>query len=83
MKLENYLPKAKKVLQRKPDLFKTLTPRQEKCLRMRLGLGQTEAAYSYTDIGNHYAVSREQARNIIADAIVHLGLNILADESDE
>ncbi len=82
MNIKEYLQKAEKIYHRKPSLFKTLSPQQEKALRMRLGLGKTGIKCSYKDIGHHFAVSGQQARNIVTDALVHLGLNSLTDEED-
>lgn len=53
------------------DLFKGLTPREEKVVRMRFGIGETET-YTLEEIGKEMGVTRERIRQIEAKAVLKL-----------
>ena len=65
--------------------LKGLTPREERVLRMRFGLGD-EIVYTLEDVGRHFGISRERVRQLEARALSKLrkqvgsdGRNPLAD----
>ncbi len=53
------------------DLFTGLTPREEKVIRMRFGIGETEV-YTLEEIGKEMGVTRERIRQIEAKAVLKL-----------
>lgn len=53
------------------DLFNGLTPREEKVIRMRFGIGETET-YTLEEIGREMGVTRERIRQIEAKAVLKL-----------
>ncbi len=53
------------------DLFSGLTPREEKVIRMRFGIGETEV-YTLEEIGKEMGVTRERIRQIEAKAVLKL-----------
>jgi len=53
------------------DLFNGLTPREEKVIRMRFGIGETET-YTLEEIGKEMGVTRERIRQIEAKAVLKL-----------
>jgi len=53
------------------NLFSNLTPREEKVIRMRFGIGENED-YTLEDIGKDIGVTRERIRQIEAKAVMKL-----------
>ena len=53
------------------NLFSGLTPREEKVIRMRFGIGETEH-YTLEEIGKDMGVTRERIRQIEAKAVLKL-----------
>ncbi len=53
------------------ELFAGLTPREEKVIRMRFGIGETED-YTLEEIGKEMGVTRERIRQIEAKAVIKL-----------
>ena len=53
------------------DLFYGLTPREEKVIRMRFGIGEQET-YTLEEIGKKMGVTRERIRQIEAKAVIKL-----------
>ena len=53
------------------DLFSGLTPREEKVIRMRFGIGESET-YTLEEIGKEMGVTRERIRQIEAKAVMKL-----------
>jgi len=53
------------------DLFSGLTPREEKVIRMRFGIGEQET-YTLEEIGKEMGVTRERIRQIEAKAVMKL-----------
>ena len=53
------------------DLLRTLTPREQKILRMRFGIGQ-ESQSTLEEVGQVFAVTRERIRQIEAKALKKL-----------
>jgi RNA polymerase primary sigma factor len=51
------------------DVLKDLTPREEKVIKMRFGLGPDGAEHTLEEIGRHFAVTRERVRQIEAKAL--------------
>jgi internalin A len=47
----------------------TLTPREEKVIRMRFGIGPTGLIYTLEEVGQHFAVTRERIRQIEVKAL--------------
>ena len=45
------------------DLLKTLSPREEKIIRMRFGIGERES-YTLEEVGNKFGVTKERIRQI-------------------
>lgn len=56
------------------DVLSTLTPREEKVIRMRYGIGE-QAAYSLEEIGSQFSLTRERIRQIEIKALKKLRLN--------
>lgn len=52
-------------------LFANLTPREEKVIRMRFGIGETED-YTLEEIGKDFGVTRERIRQIEARAVLKM-----------
>ena len=50
------------------EVLSTLSPREEKILRMRFGIG-TDTDYTLEEVGAHFNVTRERVRQIEAKAI--------------
>jgi len=53
------------------DLFSGLTPREEKVIRMRFGIGESES-YTLEEVGKEMGVTRERIRQIEAKAVMKL-----------
>ena len=53
------------------QLLKTLTPREEKILRMRFGIGE-KSEHTLEEVGHDFAVTRERIRQIEARALGRL-----------
>ena len=53
------------------ELFHGLTPREEKVIRMRFGIGETET-FTLDEIGKEFGVTRERIRQIEAKAVIKL-----------
>ena len=51
------------------EVLKTLTPREEKVIKMRFGLGKTAREHTLEEVGQHFAVTRERIRQIEAKAL--------------
>ena len=51
------------------EVLATLTPREEKVIKMRFGLGNTESEHTLEEVGQHFAVTRERIRQIEAKAL--------------
>lgn len=47
----------------------TLTPREEKVIRMRFGLDDTGSEHTHEEVGGHFRVTRERIRQIEAKAL--------------
>jgi len=54
------------------DALKHLTPREEKVLKMRFGLGHSGREHTLDEVGNHFGVTRERVRQIEAKALFKL-----------
>jgi RNA polymerase primary sigma factor len=54
------------------DALKHLTPREEKVLKMRFGLGHAGREHTLDEVGNHFGVTRERVRQIEAKALFKL-----------
>jgi len=52
--------------------LKHLTPREEKVLKMRFGLGHSGREHTLDEVGNHFGVTRERVRQIEAKALFKL-----------
>jgi RNA polymerase primary sigma factor len=50
------------------DVLKTLTPREEKVLRMRFGIGE-KSDHTLEEVGRDFSVTRERIRQIEAKAL--------------
>jgi RNA polymerase primary sigma factor len=46
------------------EVLATLTPREEKVIKMRFGLGNTGSEHTLEEVGQHFAVTRERIRQI-------------------
>ncbi|RMG01795.1 MAG: RNA polymerase sigma factor RpoD, partial [Acidobacteria bacterium] len=46
------------------EVLQTLTPREEKVIKMRFGLGPSGAEHTLEEVGQHFAVTRERIRQI-------------------
>lgn len=51
------------------EVLQTLTPREEKVIKMRFGLGPSGAEHTLEEVGQHFAVTRERIRQIEAKAL--------------
>jgi RNA polymerase primary sigma factor len=51
------------------EVLATLTPREEKVINMRFGLGNTGSEHTLEEVGQHFAVTRERIRQIEAKAL--------------
>ena len=51
------------------EVLQTLTPREEKVIKMRFGLGNTGSEHTLEEVGQHFAVTRERIRQIEAKAL--------------
>ena len=51
------------------EVLSTLTPREEKVIKMRFGLGTTGSEHTLEEVGQHFAVTRERIRQIEAKAL--------------
>lgn len=51
------------------EVLKTLTPREEKVIKMRFGLGPQGSEHTLEEVGQHFAVTRERIRQIEAKAL--------------
>ncbi|MBK7934740.1 MAG: RNA polymerase sigma factor RpoD [Acidobacteria bacterium] len=51
------------------EVLATLTPREEKVIKMRFGLGNTDSEHTLEEVGQHFAVTRERIRQIEAKAL--------------
>src|SRR5215813_13462307 len=51
------------------EVLATLTPREEKVIKMRIGLGTTGSEHTLEEVGQHFAVTRERIRQIEAKAL--------------
>ncbi|MDW8256426.1 MAG: RNA polymerase sigma factor RpoD [Acidobacteriota bacterium] len=54
------------------EVLKTLTPREEKVIKMRFGLDADGTEHTLEEIGRHFAVTRERIRQIEAKALKKL-----------
>ncbi|MFY9573934.1 MAG: sigma-70 family RNA polymerase sigma factor, partial [Blastocatellia bacterium] len=54
------------------DALKHLTPREEKVLKMRFGLGNAGREHTLDEVGSHFGVTRERVRQIEAKALFKL-----------
>ena len=54
------------------EVLATLTPREEKVIKMRFGLGTTGSEHTLEEVGQHFAVTRERIRQIEAKALRNL-----------
>ncbi|MFN3504883.1 MAG: sigma-70 family RNA polymerase sigma factor [Caldimicrobium sp.] len=50
------------------EVLKTLTPREEKILRLRFGIGERQY-YTLEEVGQHFGVTKERIRQIEAQAL--------------
>src|SRR5205823_1260159 len=48
------------------EVLATLTPREEKVIKMRFGLGNTGSEHTLEEVGQHFAVTRERIRQMEA-----------------
>jgi len=51
------------------EVLATLTPREEKVIKMRFGLGANGSEHTLEEVGQHFAVTRERIRQIEAKAL--------------
>jgi RNA polymerase primary sigma factor len=51
------------------EVLATLTPREEKVIKMRVGLGTNGSEHTLEEVGQHFAVTRERIRQIEAKAL--------------
>jgi RNA polymerase primary sigma factor len=51
------------------EVLATLTPREEKIIKMRFGLGNTGSEHTLEQVGQHFTVTRERIRQIEAKAL--------------
>jgi RNA polymerase primary sigma factor len=51
------------------EVLKTLTPREEKVIKMRFGLEPNGSEHTLEEVGQHFAVTRERIRQIEAKAL--------------
>ncbi|MCI0489484.1 MAG: RNA polymerase sigma factor RpoD [Blastocatellia bacterium] len=55
------------------EALKSLTPREEKVIKMRFGLCSNGNEHTLEEVGQHFAVTRERVRQIEAKALGKLG----------
>ena len=51
------------------EVLATLSPREEKVIKMRFGLGSSGEEHTLEEVGKHFAVTRERIRQIEAKAL--------------
>ena len=51
------------------EVLATLTPREEKVVKMRFGLGSSGSEHTLEEVGQHFNVTRERIRQIEAKAL--------------
>ncbi len=51
------------------EVLKTLSPREEKIIKMRFGLQEDGSEHTLEEVGQHFAVTRERIRQIEAKAL--------------
>ncbi len=51
------------------EVLATLTPREERVIKMRFGLGTASSEHTLEEVGQHFAVTRERIRQIEAKAL--------------
>jgi len=51
------------------EVLRSLTPREEKVIKMRFGLGPAGSEHTLEEVGQHFAVTRERIRQIEAKAL--------------
>src|SRR5919112_1672077 len=51
------------------EVLATLSPREEKVIKMRFGLGASGSEHTLEEVGQHFAVTRERIRQIEAKAL--------------
>jgi RNA polymerase primary sigma factor len=51
------------------EALRHLTPREEKVIKMRFGLGASGREHTLEEVGQHFAVTRERIRQIEAKAL--------------
>jgi len=51
------------------EVLRTLTPREEKVIKMRFGLENSGSEHTLEEVGQHFAVTRERIRQIEAKAL--------------
>ncbi|MFM8441063.1 MAG: sigma-70 family RNA polymerase sigma factor, partial [Acidobacteriota bacterium] len=51
------------------EVLATLTPREEKVIKMRFGLGSSGSEHTLEEVGQHFNVTRERIRQIEAKAL--------------
>jgi RNA polymerase primary sigma factor len=51
------------------EVLKSLTPREEKVIKMRFGLGPNGSEHTLEEVGQHFAVTRERIRQIESKAL--------------
>ena len=49
--------------------LRTLTPREQKVISMRMGLGEYKKEYTFDEVGEEFGISRERVRQIEAKAL--------------
>jgi len=54
------------------EALRHLTPREEKVIKMRFGLGPAGREYTLEEVGDYFAVTRERVRQIEAKALAKL-----------
>jgi RNA polymerase primary sigma factor len=54
------------------DAIKRLTPREEKIISMRFGLGKSGREYTLEEVGEYFGVTRERVRQIESKALLKL-----------
>jgi len=54
------------------EVLKSLTPREEKVIKMRFGLGPNGSEHTLEEVGQHFAVTRERIRQIEARGLLKL-----------
>jgi hypothetical protein len=60
------------VLMETDEVLATLTPREEKVIKMRFGLGNTGSSHTLEKVGRHYAVTRQRIQQIEKSALKKL-----------